>query len=64
MFETISKQSVRITLLHSGLSHPVFILSNFTNLQREPHEINYAQERVVDNRNFNRPSGAHVMEAI
>lgn len=48
MCDTTGKQSVRITLLHSGLSPPIFILSNFTNPPWEPHEMKYAEERVAD----------------
>ena len=60
MFETIRKQSVRLNLLYSGLSPPIFIPSNMTNPQRDPYEINNTEERVIDNRNSNCPSGTHV----
>lgn len=51
MLDTTGKQSVRVTFLHSGLSPPIFIVSNFTNPPWDPHEMKYAQERVVDNSN-------------
>lgn len=42
MSETTEKRSVRITLLDSGLSPPIFILASFTDPPWEPHEMKSA----------------------
>ena len=51
MAEANEKKSVRITLLDSGLTPPVFILASFTSPAWEPHEMNHAgvEEVVRDN---------------
>lgn len=51
MVETTGKQSVRITLRHSGLHPPIYILASFTDPPWEPHEMNYGQESMPDTRN-------------
>lgn len=48
MPETAGQRAVRITLFNSGLSPPVFILSNFTDPPWEPHEMSYVEDRRVD----------------
>ena len=48
MVETVGKQSVRITLLNSGLSPPIFILASFTDPPWEPQEMKHAGVRMLD----------------
>ena len=45
----VNKKSVRITLLDSGLSPPIFIVVSFTKPAWEPHQMNYAEVKLVDN---------------